>query len=134
MLLKQRAGGAFMNKRAIREIMADDETRPRIGLALGSVGIKSFSALPVIEFFERYAIPVDMVAAVGGGALLAGLWGAGYNLKEIQGVFTKAVDRRFFTDVDYRAVMDIAHLPMGNFNAQSGLLRPHGLRRVSRTC
>jgi NTE family protein len=86
----------------------------------------------VIEFFERYAIPVDMVAAVGGGALLAGLWGAGYNLKEIQGVFTKAVDRRFFTDVDYRAVMDIAHLPMGNFNAQSGLLRPHGLRRVYR--
>jgi NTE family protein len=125
-------GGGGMRKRVIREIMADDATRPRIGLALGSVGIKSFSALPVIEFFKQFGIPVDMVAAVGGGALLAGLWGSGYNLNEMQTVFSKAVDRRFFTDVNYRAVMDLAQIPKGKFSAQSGLLRPHGLRRVYR--
>lgn len=121
-----------IDRKAVRDILADEAKRPRIGLVLGSEGIKSFSALPVIEFLAENAVPVDLVVAVGGGALLAGFWGAGYDLKDIQGLFAKAVDRRFYTDVNYRAVMDIANVPLGKFGSESGLLKPHGLHRVYR--
>ncbi|WP_321403051.1 patatin-like phospholipase family protein [Maridesulfovibrio sp.] len=104
--------------------------RPTVALIIGSEGIKSFCALPFIEYLQSEDIKIDLVIGVSGGALLAGFLGAGYNLKQIQEVFSKTVDPRFYTDVDYNSVLEIASTGMGRFTAESGILKTDCLRRT----
>lgn len=104
--------------------------RPSVALIIGSEGIKSFCALPFIEFLQQEKVDLDLVIGVSGGALLAGFMGAGYNLKQIQEVFSKTVDPRFYTDVDYDSVLEIASTGMGKFTAESGILKTDSLRRT----
>ncbi|GEM_PF-822496 len=103
---------------------------PSVALIIGSEGIKSFCALPFIEYLQSENIEIDLVIGVSGGALLAGFMGAGYNLKQIQDVFYKTVDPRFYTDVDYNSVLEIASNGMGKFTAESGILKTDCLRRT----
>lgn len=107
--------------------------RPSVALIIGSEGIKSFCALPFIEYLQAEKIDIDLVIGVSGGALLAGFMGAGYNLKQIQEVFSKTVDPRFYTDVDYNSVLEIASTGMGRFTAESGILKTDCLRRTYET-
>ncbi|ACS80689.1 patatin-like phospholipase family protein [Maridesulfovibrio salexigens] len=107
--------------------------RPSVALIIGSEGIKSFCALPFIEYLQAEKINLDLVIGVSGGALLAGFMGAGYDLKQIQEVFSKTVDPRFYTDVDYNSVLEIASTGMGKFTAESGILKTDCLRRTYET-
>ncbi|CCO24999.1 patatin-like phospholipase family protein [Maridesulfovibrio hydrothermalis] len=104
--------------------------RPSVALIIGSEGIKSFCALPFIEYLQEQRIKIDLVIGVSGGALLAGFLGAGYNLRQIQDVFSKTVDPRFFTDVDYSSILGIANTGIGKFNAESGILKTDSLRKT----
>lgn len=104
--------------------------RPSVALIIGSEGIKSFCAIPFIEFLQDEGINLDLVIGVSGGALLAGFLGCGYNLRQIQDIFSKTVDPRFFTDVDYNSVLEIASTGMGSFTADSGILKTDCLRRT----
>ena len=104
--------------------------RPSVALIIGSEGIKSFCALPFIEYLQAEKIDIDLVIGVSGGALLAGFMGTGYDLKQIQEVFSKTVDPRFYTDVDYNSVLEIASTGMGKFTAESGILKTDCLRRT----
>lgn len=108
-------------------------SRPSVALIIGSEGIKSFCALPFIEYLQEQKIKIDLVIGVSGGALLAGFLGAGYNLRQIQEVFSKTVDPRFFTDIDYNSVLDIASTGMGKFTAESGILKTDCIRRTYET-
>ncbi len=112
------------------EKKAPEYKHPSVALIIGSEGIKSFSALPFIEYLQEEGIQLDLVIGVSGGALLAGFLGAGYNLRQIQDVFSKTVDPRFFTDVDYNSVLEIASTGMGRFTAESGILKTDSLRRT----
>ncbi|WP_415716618.1 patatin-like phospholipase family protein [Maridesulfovibrio sp.] len=110
-----------------------DPERPSVALIIGSEGIKSFCALPFIEYLQEEKIEIDLVIGVSGGALLAGFMGTGYNLKQIQEVFSKTVDPRFYTHIDYNSVLEIASNGMGRFTAESGILKTDCLRRTYET-
>ncbi|NDV22033.1 patatin-like phospholipase family protein [Desulfovibrio sp. JC022] len=116
-----------------RENIKKSPERPSVALIIGSEGIKSFCALPFIEYLQQEKVNLDLVIGVSGGALLAGFMGAGYDLKQIQEVFSKTVDPRFYTDVDYNSVLDIASTGMGKFTAESGILKTDCLRRTYET-
>ncbi|SDK77065.1 NTE family protein [Maridesulfovibrio ferrireducens] len=107
--------------------------RPSIALIIGSEGIKSFCALPFIEYLQKENIKVDLVIGVSGGALLAAFLGAGYNLTQIQDIFSKAVDPRFFREINHKSVMDIADIGQGKFSAESGILKTDSLRKTYET-
>ena len=53
--------------------------RPRIGLVLGGGGARGFAHLPVLELLEEMEIPVDLVIGVSAGAIVGGLYSAGYS-------------------------------------------------------
>ncbi|WP_320170446.1 patatin-like phospholipase family protein [Maridesulfovibrio sp.] len=104
--------------------------KPSVALIIGSEGIKSFCALPFIEYLLAEGVGIDLVIGVSGGALLAGFLGTGYDLRQIQDIFSKTVDPRFFTDVDYDSVLEIASTGMGRFSSSSGILKTDCLRRT----
>ncbi|SMF40174.1 patatin-like phospholipase family protein [Desulfovibrio gilichinskyi] len=109
------------------------DNSPSIALIIGSEGIKSFCALPFIEYLQKENIKIDLVIGVSGGALLAAFLGAGYDLKQIQDIFSKAVDPRFFREINHKSVMDIAEIGKGKFSAESGIIKTESIRKTYET-
>ncbi len=72
------------------------QQRPRIGLALSGGGALGLSHVGVIKWLEKNRIPIDAVAGTSMGALVGGLYAAGYTSDEIE---------QFLGGVDWQAVL-----------------------------
>ena len=55
-----------------------------VGLALGSGAALGLAHIGVLKVLEREKIPVDIVAGTSIGALVGGLWAAGYSAAELE--------------------------------------------------
>ena len=53
--------------------------RPSVALVLGGGGAKGFAHIAVLELMEELGIPIDMIAGVSSGAIVGGLYSAGYS-------------------------------------------------------
>jgi NTE family protein len=62
--------------------------RPRVALVLGGGGAKGFAHIAVLELIEELGIPVDMIAGVSSGAIVGGLYCAGYSPAMIKEALT----------------------------------------------
>ena len=61
--------------------------RPRIGLALGGGGAKGAAEVGVLKVLEEAGIQVDCIAGTSVGAIVGGLYAAGYSAKELETMF-----------------------------------------------
>jgi NTE family protein len=60
--------------------------RPSVALVLAGGGAKGYAHIPVLELIEELNIPVDMVIGTSAGAIIGGLYCAGYSpqmMKEV---------------------------------------------------
>ncbi len=57
--------------------------RPSVALVLSGAGPRGFAHIPLIELMEELGIPIDLVVGTSSGAIVGGLYGAGYSGKEI---------------------------------------------------
>jgi len=53
--------------------------KPRIGVVIGGGGLKCLAAVSLFEFLNEKDIDVDLLVGCSGGAIMAALYGAGYN-------------------------------------------------------
>ena len=58
--------------------------RPKIGLALGSGGVRGLSHIGVIKVLEKNNIPIDFISGSSIGALIGGLYAATKDIKQIE--------------------------------------------------
>ncbi|MDR2476939.1 MAG: patatin-like phospholipase family protein [Treponema sp.] len=83
--------------------------RPSVALVLAGGGAKGYAHIPVLELIEELDIPVDMVIGTSAGAIIGGLYCAGYSpqmMKEI------------FLDLDWNAIFQ--DRPVFPFERQLG--------------
>jgi predicted acylesterase/phospholipase RssA len=64
---------------------------PKIGLALGGGGAKGFAHLGVLKIIDSLNIPISYVAGTSIGAVMGGLYSAGYSASQIDSM-VKAID------------------------------------------
>ncbi len=57
---------------------------PKIGLALGSGGAKGLAHLGVLKVLEDNQIPIDYLSGSSMGALIGGLYAAGYQINDLE--------------------------------------------------
>lgn len=62
----------------------EDGERPTVALVLGGGGARGGAHLGVLEYLEAHRIPVDQVVGTSGGAILGGLYAAGWSPEEIR--------------------------------------------------
>ncbi len=55
-----------------------------VGLALGSGAALGLAHIGVLKVIEREKIPIDIIAGSSIGAMIAGLWAAGYSAEELE--------------------------------------------------
>jgi NTE family protein len=58
--------------------------RPRVGLVLSGGGARGAAQIGVLKALERHGIPIDFIAATSMGAIVGGLYAAGYSVHEIE--------------------------------------------------
>ncbi|MCL1814180.1 MAG: patatin-like phospholipase family protein, partial [Treponema sp.] len=58
--------------------------KPKVCLVLGGGGAKGFAHIAVLELLEEMGIPVDFVIGVSSGAIVGGLYSAGYSPEMIK--------------------------------------------------
>lgn len=85
--------------------MARDFAGKLLGLALGSGAAHGLAHIGVLKVLEEYDIRPDMIAGASIGALIGGLWSAGYKSHEIEEI-AKSLDKKtaFFRLVGFRDI------------------------------
>ncbi|MEM6678943.1 MAG: patatin-like phospholipase family protein [Pseudomonadota bacterium] len=94
-------------------VAAEERSRPRIGLVLGGGGAAGVAHVGVIQGLEALGIRPDVIAGTSMGAIVGGLYAAGFSPEELQ----EAV-----TTIDWGSI----------FNDSSDRQLLHPLRRDSR--
>ena len=60
------------------------KTRPSVALVLAGGGARGFVHIPFLELIDELGIPVDMIVGTSAGAIIGGLYCAGYTPQEIR--------------------------------------------------
>jgi NTE family protein len=103
---------------------SEPNRKPKVGVVVGSGGIKAISSIPLFEFLEEAQIDVDLLIGSSGGSIFGGLWAVGNDAPEIRNIAKGLWIKELFSKVDYRTLLSIAGLPFGRFDKSSGLLKP----------
>ena len=107
------------------EIQQTDQNRkPRVGVVVGSGGIKAMSSIALFEFLEEARIDVDLLVGCSAGSIFAGWWATCKNASLMRNTVQKLWLREAFAMTDYRTLLSIAGLPFGRFDKTRGLLKP----------
>ena len=85
-----------------------EHIRPRVALALSGGGARGIAHIGVLQVFEEEGIPVDMIAGTSMGAILGGLYAAGYTGRELQTVAEQMDWGGLFSDTPSRRNLFLA--------------------------
>jgi len=103
---------------------------PKVGVVVGSGGIKAFAALALFDFLAEEQIAVDFMAGCSGGALSVAAYGAGYTLPQLRQTIAETLTPKLFAQLDYRTFLGMANLPFGHFDLSSGILKTNAIRQA----
>lgn len=78
--------------------IAGKPENPRIGIALSSGGAKGFAHIGVLKVLEEEHIPIHIVAGSSMGAVVGGLYAAGYTPKQIREIAVNTDWQALFND------------------------------------
>ena len=63
--------------------------RPRVALVLSGGGARGGAHIGVLRVLEREGVPIDLIVGVSYGALVGGLYAAGYSVEDLQRVIVE---------------------------------------------
>lgn len=72
--------------------------RKKIGIALGSGGLKGFAHIGVLQVFQENSIPIDMVAGTSAGAIVGSIFAAGTDLYMLA-KYVQSLNRKEIVDM-----------------------------------
>jgi NTE family protein len=67
----------------------EDPDRPKIGLALSGGGARGSAHIGVIKALEELNVPIDYIAGTSMGAIIGGIYAAGYNADELEQILVE---------------------------------------------
>lgn len=63
------------------------QKKPKIGLVLSGGGAKGFAHIGVLKVLEQAGVKIDYIGGTSMGAVVGGLYAAGYNAKQLDSIF-----------------------------------------------
>lgn len=87
------------------------EPRPRVGLVLSGGGARGFAHVGVLKVLEEVGLPVDVITAASMGAVVGGLYAAGYSAAELERLVVQAPWTRLGADPLRRETSDGLEFP-----------------------
>ena len=103
--------------------------RPRVGVAIGSGGIKPVAAIPVLAALERRGLAAQAFAGCSGGGVIAALGAVGYSAARSRVVVERLLRRELFTRLDLRGLLGLCGCRLAD---RPGLIRPDAILAMYR--
>jgi len=66
-----------------------EQERPKVGLVLSGGGAKGLAHIGALKMIEESGVKIDYIAGTSMGAIIGGLYAAGYNAKQLDSIFNK---------------------------------------------
>lgn len=76
----------------------EDAGRPKIGLALSGGGARGGAHVGILKVLEEMNVPIDYIAGTSMGAIIGGLYAAGYNAAEVEQILSETDWKKGLTD------------------------------------
>ena len=67
--------------------VASDNSRPKVGLALGGGGTRGAAHVGVLKVLKEAGVPIDCIAGTSMGAIVGGLYSAGVSIDQLERCF-----------------------------------------------
>ena len=83
---------------SLRPLRLPAEDRPTVALVLSGGGAKGAAHVGVLEVLEELRVPVDMVVGTSMGAIVGGMYAAGYSPAEMRELLVETDWREMFSD------------------------------------
>ena len=110
-----------MNRETIK---TNIKHKPKVGIVVGSGGMKSLSSIALFEFIDEAKIDVDLLIGCSGGSSVIASWACGNNADTMREQANKFWGNKdLLTRTDYKTLLSIAGLPFGRFDKSHGLLK-----------
>ena len=68
-------------------MFSQKKDRPKIGLVLSGGGAKGFAHIGVLKVIEEAGVKIDYIGGTSMGAVVGGLYAAGYNAAQLDSIF-----------------------------------------------
>ena len=104
--------------------------KPKVGVVLGSGGMKAFAAIPLFEFLDQAGIAVDLLVGCSGGAIMCAAIGSGLTPAGIRQIAPDILNSKIFGSFNYRAILSIFSSRFGRFTPSSSIIRPDRMREI----
>jgi len=75
-------------------VVSSQKKQPKVGLVLSGGGAKGFAHIGVLKELEKAGVQIDYIAGTSMGAIIGGLYAAGYSATQIEKIITET---DFFT-------------------------------------
>ena len=85
--------------------------RPKIGLVLSGGGAKGLAHIGVLKKIEEAGIQIDYISGTSMGAIVGGLYAAGYNANQLDSIFKSLNYENVLEDITPRNVKSFYFQP-----------------------
>src|SRR5690625_7667861 len=86
-------------------VFAQQEERPKIGLALSGGGAKGLAHIGLLQAMDSVGLDVEYVAGTSMGAIVGGLYAVGYIGKEMEKIAFQMNWKRFLSNTNYYDIL-----------------------------
>lgn len=98
---------------------------PKVGVVIGSGGIKSLGSIELLAMLERELIPIDHLFGSSGGSLISGFYAALNSVDKVRDVIDYVTHvPGLMTQFDYVSLASMIGIPGVGYNAGTGILKP----------
>ncbi len=105
--------------------MSNTEKEPKVGVVIGSGGLKSLGSIELLAMLESIDIPIHQLFGSSGGSIISGFYAALNSVDKVRDVidFVTAVPG-LMTQFDYASIGSMIGMPGLPFKTDSGVLKP----------
>jgi NTE family protein len=105
-------------------------SEPKIGVVIGSGGLKALGAVALFEFLATAQIKPDLLVGCSAGSLMCAFQATGYTAQDIKTVLAQSLHRRLFTQLDYRTLLGMALPRLFGSSEPRGLFKAERLQAL----
>ena len=97
--------------------------RPKVGLALGGGAARGLSHIGVLEAFEEYGLPIDVIAGTSMGAIIGAMYATEPNASAVKRRFNTFLQSEEFKESRFDYLLDMDEEQHGFFDRLSQFAR-----------
>jgi NTE family protein len=110
-------------------IIKEGKRRPKIGLVIGSGGVKTMGGIEILSLLAERQIPIDLIVGCSGGAVIGACAAKGYTIDQMRHFATSLYTPALFS-VNFKSVAAMLKVPFMHFDESMGIFNGSPLEQA----